>query len=161
MAFHLILSYSKSPHVSRTLLCILVDLNDSVAWMVSVRPPISISYNHFMRSLGMVQSVLITTDITVTSIFHSYLVIRQSPSARLSFRFHSFSLFGTPGWQSLTECIFCFFFCILLLWSTQIFFTSALEFLESVLADGFSLDFEWQQVSSSLQDTSQYSVRSQ
>ena len=30
-----------------------------------------------------------------------------------------------------------------------------------VLADGFSLEFEWQQVSSSLQDSSQYSGRPQ
>ena len=36
-----------------------------------------------------------------------------------------------------------------------------LEFFPSVLADGFSLEFEWQQVSSSLQDSSQYSVRPQ
>ena len=36
-----------------------------------------------------------------------------------------------------------------------------LEFFTSVLADGFSLEFEWQQVSSSLQDTSQYSGRPQ
>ena len=35
-----------------------------------------------------------------------------------------------------------------------------LEFFPSVLADGFSLEFEWQQVSSSLQDSSQYSGRS-
>ena len=31
----------------------------------------------------------------------------------------------------------------------------------SVLADGFSLEFEWQQVSSNLQDSSQYSGRPQ
>ena len=36
-----------------------------------------------------------------------------------------------------------------------------LEFFTSVLADGFSLEFEWQQVSSSLQDSSLYSGRSQ
>ena len=36
-----------------------------------------------------------------------------------------------------------------------------LEFLTSVLADGYSLEFEWQQVSASLQDSSQYSGRSQ
>ena len=36
-----------------------------------------------------------------------------------------------------------------------------LEFFTSVLADGFSQEFEWQQVSSSLQDSSQYSDRSQ
>ena len=35
-----------------------------------------------------------------------------------------------------------------------------LEFFTSVLADGFSLEFEWQQVSSSLQDSSQDSGRS-
>ena len=38
---------------------------------------------------------------------------------------------------------------------------SPLGFLTSVLADGYSREFEWQQVSSSLQDSSQYSGRSQ
>ena len=33
-----------------------------------------------------------------------------------------------------------------------------LEFFTSALADGFSLEFEWQQVSSSLQDSSQSSI---
>ena len=37
----------------------------------------------------------------------------------------------------------------------------SLEFFTSVLGDGFSLEFEWQQVSSSLLDSSQYSGRSQ
>ena len=37
----------------------------------------------------------------------------------------------------------------------------SLEFFMSALADGLSLQFEWQQVSSSLQDSSQYSGRSQ
>ena len=36
-----------------------------------------------------------------------------------------------------------------------------LEFFTSALADDFSLEFEWQQVSSSRQDSSQYSGRSQ
>ena len=35
------------------------------------------------------------------------------------------------------------------------------EFFTSALADGLSLEFEWQQVSSKLQDSSQYSGRSQ
>ena len=34
-----------------------------------------------------------------------------------------------------------------------------MEFFTAVLADGFSLEFEWQQVFSSLQDSSQYSGR--
>ena len=37
----------------------------------------------------------------------------------------------------------------------------SLEFFTSVLADGLSLEFGWQQVSSSLQDSSQYSGQSQ
>ena len=36
-----------------------------------------------------------------------------------------------------------------------------LEFFTSALADGLSLEFEWQQVSSSLQESSQYSGHSQ
>ena len=36
-----------------------------------------------------------------------------------------------------------------------------LEFFTSALADGFSLRFEWQQTSSSLKNSSQYSSRSQ
>ena len=34
------------------------------------------------------------------------------------------------------------------------------EFFTSALADGFLLEFEWQQVSSTLQDSFQYSGRS-
>ena len=37
----------------------------------------------------------------------------------------------------------------------------SLELFTSALADGFSLESEWQQVSSNLQDSSQYSGRSQ
>ena len=37
----------------------------------------------------------------------------------------------------------------------------SLGFFTSTLADGLSLESEWQQVSSSLQDCSQYSGRSQ
>ena len=44
---------------------------------------------------------------------------------------------------------------------TLIIIIYSLEFFTSVLADGFSLKFEWQQVSLSLQDSSQYSDRSQ
>ena len=34
------------------------------------------------------------------------------------------------------------------------------EFFKPALVDGFSLEFEWQHASSSLQDSSQYSSRS-
>ena len=45
--------------------------------------------------------------------------------------------------------------------STIIIIITSLEFFTSVLANGFSLEFEWEQVSSSHQDSSQYSGRPQ
>ena len=42
-----------------------------------------------------------------------------------------------------------------------IIITHSLELFTSAVADGFSLDSEWQQVSSNLQEYSQYSGRSQ
>ena len=54
------------------------------------------------------------------------------------------------------ELIFLFRFLSV---SLLLLFTP-LEFFTSVLADGFSLEFEWQQVSSSLQDSSRDSGRS-
>ena len=41
------------------------------------------------------------------------------------------------------------------------YYSTHWEFFPPALADGFLLVFEWQQVSSSLQDSSQYSDRSQ
>ena len=40
------------------------------------------------------------------------------------------------------------------------YYYTPLEFFTSALTDGFTLDFEWQQVSSSLQDSSQDAGRS-
>ena len=55
---------------------------------------------------------------------------------------------------------FFFFFFLLLLLLLLLLFT-LLEFFTSSLAEGLLLESEWQQVSSSLQDSSQYSIRSQ
>ena len=48
-----------------------------------------------------------------------------------------------------------------LMYMDYYYYYYSLEFFTSVLADGFSLEFERQQVSSSLQDSSQYSGRPQ
>ena len=60
--------------------------------------------------------------------------------------------------ECLTVIMSAMFASILLLLSLLL---TPLEFFTSALTDGFSLEFEWQQVSSSLQDSSQYSSRSQ
>ena len=77
-----------------------------------------------------------------------------------------------PGQQSPTFCKCSFFLLIIIRsgclveikWSVcnsksllLLLSFTPLEFFTWVLADGFSLEFEWQQVSSSLQDSSQYS----
>ena len=50
---------SKSPQVSRTLLSILADLNNGVAWMVSTRPPTSESSSPFSNPLVTVPKALL------------------------------------------------------------------------------------------------------
>ena len=65
------------------------------------------------------------------------------------------------------DCYNCYFiiislfFILYLLFIIVIIIITPLEFFTSVLADGFSLEFEWQQVFSSLQDSSQDSGLSQ
>ena len=60
------------------------------------------------------------------------------------------------AFMSLTHCFFLCLFNLII-----IIIIYSLEFFTSTLADGLSLEFEWQQVSSSLQDSPQYSSRSQ
>ena len=56
----------------RTLLSILVDLDNAVAWMVTAHPPISKSFGPFSKPLGIVPSAPITFGSTVTPIFHNF-----------------------------------------------------------------------------------------
>ena len=54
MVFHMSLFDSNSNQVTRTLLSISADLNNAVVWIVSARPPSSISFSPFTNSLGIV-----------------------------------------------------------------------------------------------------------
>ena len=107
---------------------------------------------------------------------HQLLLVSPSPSYSIDF----FSSLARPRYLSLFSLSFNFtlacrdikinnlvgslFFVDyhwILLPITRFLLFIPLEFFTSVLADGFSLEFEWQQVSSSLQDSSQYSGRLQ
>ena len=70
--FSLESSDSKSPQVSRTLLSILVDLNNAVVWMISSCPLISKSFSSFTNPLGIVPSSSITIDITLTFMVYRF-----------------------------------------------------------------------------------------
>ena len=89
MVFHWSLS-DKSPHVSRTLLCILADLNNVMVWMVSTRPLISKSFTPFTKPLVTVLRAPRTIGITVTFMFHSFFNFRAR-SRYLSFFSLSFN----------------------------------------------------------------------
>ena len=116
MVFHWILSDSKSPQVSRTLLSILAVLNNAVVWMVSTRPPTSKSSSPFCNLLVAVPNAPITIGIIVTCMFHSFFN-SLARSRYLSFFSHSFSRDSKVDYfaNSLFFFFFFFFFCWLLL----------------------------------------------
>ena len=69
MVFQWSLSDSKSPQVSRTLLCILAVLINVVVWIVSIRPPTSKSFCLFHNRFVTVPKAPITIGIIVSFIF--------------------------------------------------------------------------------------------
>ena len=108
--FSLVLSDTKSPQVSRTLLSILADLNHAAVWMVSTCL-ISKTFSLFTYPFGIVSSASSTISTTVTFIFHSFfLVLLQGLGTYLSFYFLLFSLCSLPGRQSLLFSRFLSFF---------------------------------------------------
>ena len=90
MVFHLSLSDSKSPQVSRTLLSILAVLNNVVVWIVSTRPPTSKTSSPFSNSSVTVPNSPTTIVIIVTSMFLSFFNSLER-SRYLSFFSYSFS----------------------------------------------------------------------
>ena len=71
-SFHWSLSDSKSSLVSRNLLGIPTDLNNTVVWMVSSRPLISKFSSPFINPLVIVPRAPITIGIIVTFMFYSF-----------------------------------------------------------------------------------------
>ena len=72
MVFHWILSDSKSPHVSTSLISILADLNNAVVWMASTRSLFSKSSSPFINPSVTVPRAPITIGIIVTFMRHSF-----------------------------------------------------------------------------------------
>ena len=160
MVFHWILSDSKCPQVSRTLLSILAVLNNVVVWMVSTRPPTSKSSSPFSNPLVTVPNAPITIGIIVTCMFHSFFN-SLARSKYLSFFSHSFSfiLWSTGTAKSTILQVLSSFFKFFYYYYHYNFYTPN-KFFTPALTDNLSLKSEWLQVSSDLQDSSQYSSRS-
>ena len=159
MVFHWSLRDSKSPQVSRTRLSILAVLSNAVVWIVSTRPPISKSSRPLNNPLVTVPNAPITIGTIVTFMFHSFFN-SLTRSRYLSFFSLSFKfILWSAGTAKSTILQILFFFLLIIMRSIIIIIIILLlwVFFTPSLADGLILDFEWQQVSSSLQDFSLYS----
>ena len=142
MVFQLSLSDSKFPQVSRTLLSILIDLNNAVVWMMSSRPFISKSFGPFINPLMTVSSAPIIIGINVAFRFHSFF--SSLVRSRYLFFFHFLSIFlcGQPGKLS---------------WQFGKFFFLFLIIIKSGHLTALLASFWHQQVSSGLQNSFQNS----
>ena len=170
MVFHWRLSDTKSPQVSRTLLSILAVLNNAVVWMVSSCPPVSKSSSLFSNPLVTVPNTPITIGIIVTCMFHSFFN-SLARSRYLFFFSHTFSFILWSARTSKSTILQVLFFLLIIIKSgflTGIRWSVCMsksprslcvsfsrtgtpwEFFTSALAADFSLEFDWQQVSSSL-----------
>ena len=167
MVFHWSLRDSKFPKVSRALLRILANLKNTIVWIVSILPLLSNSLNLLSKILRTILSTPTTIEITVSATFYCcFLGLRQNPSIfYLSLFFYFYPVVGLNSYENEIS--------IFLSWSGlddpflsqnhrefDYYYFTLWEFFTSALADGFPLEFERQQVSSSLLDTSQYSGRS-
>ena len=101
MVFHWSLSDSKSPQISTTLLCILVDHSNAAVWMVLVCPLISNSSRPLTKLLGAVKSALITIVITVPFMFHTFSKENHNLPGSLSFFFLVGLLWSLVFWSGL------------------------------------------------------------
>ena len=72
VVFHLSMSDSKSPQISKNLWSILSDPNNAAVWMVLICLPISNSFSPFSKHLESISSEIITIGITVTLLFHNF-----------------------------------------------------------------------------------------
>ena len=156
MVFHWSLSDSMSPQVSRTLLSILAVLNNAVVWMVSTRPPTSKSFSPFSNPLVTVPNAPITIGIIVTCMFYSFFT-SLARSRYLSFFSHFFSFILWSAGTAKSTILQVFFFLLIIIKSDLLLFL--LSFPASVNCRFFLLESELQEVSSSVQDSSQYSDR--
>ena len=109
MVFHWSLSDSKSPLISRTLLCILAVLSNAVIWIVSTHPPNFKSSRPFNNPLVIVPKATFTIGTIVTFTFHSFF-----NSLARSFHILSVLFCGQLGQQNRQFCNFSFFLLIII-----------------------------------------------
>ena len=107
-------------------------------------------------SYSSTDSSLFVCNLGVWSNYYYYYYYSTNFSS-----FFFFKYFFIFEFNFFVALFFFFFFFLLLLLLLLLLLFIPQEFFTSAFADGLSPKFEWQQVSSSLQDTSQFYGRSQ
>ena len=144
MDFHWSLNDSKFHQCSRTLLSILAILNNAI----------SLDGFHSSSTLQVPLVTVTKAPITIGTIdTFMFPSVFQFPS-KFEVLIHLFPFFQFYSVVSWDSSVNNFANSPFMLYYQRFSFTSA-------LADAISLEIEWQQVSSSLQDSSQYSGRFQ
>ena len=92
----------KCPQVSWTLLSILAVFNNAVIWMVSTRPPTSMSFRPFNNPLVFVPKAPITIGIIVTFMFHSFFQFSSKVKV-LILLFTFFQFYSLVSWDSKVD----------------------------------------------------------
>ena len=115
MVFHWSLSNSKSPQVSRTLLSILVVLNNAVVWMISTRPLLSKSSSPFNNPLVTKPKASIKIGIIVPFMFHSFFNF-LARLRYLSFFSHSFGFILWSAGTAKSTILKILFYFYWILW---------------------------------------------
>ena len=99
MVFLWNLSNSKSPRVSRTLLSILINLNNAVVLIVFISPPISNSSSPLSKPLEIVSTVPITIAITINLRFHIFFYFSGKVPVHVSL-FVFFDFYFVISWDA-------------------------------------------------------------
>ena len=103
MVFNKSLSDNKSSHISRTLLSILVNLDNAVVWMISAPPLISKSSRSCTNLLMTVPSEPVTNGITVTFMLHSIFQYSYKVCLLIGL-FTYFQFCVVVSWDSKVHC---------------------------------------------------------
>ena len=109
MVFHWSLSDYKSHQVSRTLLSILSDLNNTLGWMDFTRPLISKSSSPCTRHFLTLASAPITIGIAVTFMLHSLFSFQAKSHLLFSLSF-IFTLSSSGTAKSIIRQVLFLFF---------------------------------------------------
>ena len=168
MIFHRSLRNSKSPQVSRTILRFLLLVDYFKVWSSGRDLVIRLDIKILLEFMCLIFQercwvVHIPFVCMVEFKFLAHLSVDHLAHPLMSnlilllCKFAAFAYYVINHYVPIiTKPTFAVLLCLILL---LLLFTP-LEFFPSVLADGFSLEFEWQQVSSYLQNSSHDSGRS-